>query len=41
MTPALARARFRAGPVTPTAGWCDGFTQANPITDARDDDHLI
>ena len=31
MTPAEARARFAAGLVTPTAGWCDGFTQANLI----------
>jgi uncharacterized protein YcsI (UPF0317 family) len=35
MTPAQARARFRAGLVTPTAGWCDGFTQANLITVPR------
>lgn len=35
MTPAQARARFRAGLVTPTAGWCDGFTQANLLTVPR------
>lgn len=35
MTPAQARARFRAGLVTPTAGWCDGYTQANLITVPR------
>ncbi|MHA6786002.1 putative hydro-lyase [Pseudonocardia saturnea] len=35
MTPAQARARFRAGLVTPTAGWCDGSTQANLITVPR------
>jgi uncharacterized protein YcsI (UPF0317 family) len=27
--PSEARGRFRAGLVTPTAGWCDGYTQAN------------
>jgi uncharacterized protein YcsI (UPF0317 family) len=35
-TPAEARARFRAGLVTPTAGWCDGWTQANLIALPRD-----
>lgn len=35
MTPAQARARFRGGLVTPTAGWCDGATQANLITVPR------
>ncbi len=35
MTPDEARARFRAGLVTPTAGWCDGFTQANLIAVPR------
>ena len=35
MTPAEARARFAAGLVTPTAGWCDGFTQANLIAVPR------
>lgn len=36
MTPAEARARFRAGLVTPTAGWCDGYTQANLVAVPRD-----
>ncbi|MDN5861782.1 MAG: putative hydro-lyase [Pseudonocardia sp.] len=31
MTPQEARARFRAGLVTPTAGWCDGWAQANLV----------
>jgi uncharacterized protein YcsI (UPF0317 family) len=31
LTPAEARARFRDGLVTLTAGWCDGWTQANLI----------
>ncbi|MDN5929582.1 MAG: DUF1445 domain-containing protein [Pseudonocardia sp.] len=35
MTPAQARARFRAGLVTPTTGWCDGITQTNLITVPR------
>src|SRR5690606_32056125 len=35
-TPAEARARFRAGLVTPTAGWCDGYTQANLIAVPKD-----
>lgn len=30
-TPQEARARFRAGLVTPTAGWCDGWAQANLV----------
>lgn len=30
-TPAEARALFRAGLVTPTAGWCDGWAQANLV----------
>ena len=30
--PSDARARFRDGLVTPTAGWCDGYTQANLIS---------
>jgi len=30
-TPADSRALFRGGLVTPTAGWADGFTQANLI----------
>jgi uncharacterized protein YcsI (UPF0317 family) len=36
MTPEQARARFRAGLVTPTAGWCDGFTQANLVAVPRE-----
>lgn len=32
LTPAAARARFRAGLVATTSGWCDGWTQANLIT---------
>ena len=32
LTPARARARFRDGLVTPTAGWCRGWTQANLVT---------
>lgn len=31
LTPAQARARFRAGERVPTAGWCRGWTQANLI----------
>jgi len=31
VSPAAARALFRAGLATPTAGWCAGFTQANLI----------
>ena len=31
-TPQEARRRFREGLVTPTAGWCDGWTQANLLT---------
>ncbi|MGH3357686.1 MAG: D-glutamate cyclase family protein, partial [Nocardioidaceae bacterium] len=31
-TPAAARRMFRGGTVTPTAGWCDGWTQANLLT---------
>ncbi len=34
--PSAARQRFRDGLVTPTAEWCDGFTQANLITVPRD-----
>jgi uncharacterized protein YcsI (UPF0317 family) len=34
--PSEARARFRAGLVTPTAGWCDGWAQANLIAVPRD-----
>lgn len=29
VTPAVARARFRAGLAVPTTGWCRGYTQAN------------
>ena len=36
MIPSAARARFRDGLVTPTAGWCDGYTQANLISVPRD-----
>jgi uncharacterized protein YcsI (UPF0317 family) len=36
MTPADARRRFRDGLVTPTAGWCDGYTQANLIIVPRE-----
>ncbi len=35
-TPAEARARFRDGLVTPTAGWARGWTQANLVTLPRD-----
>jgi uncharacterized protein YcsI (UPF0317 family) len=34
--PSDARARFRGGLVVPTAGWCDGYTQANLISVPRD-----
>jgi len=34
--PKDARARFRDGLVTPTSGWCDGYTQANLISVPRD-----
>ncbi|MEU7813611.1 putative hydro-lyase [Pseudonocardia sp. NPDC049154] len=36
LTPVEARERFRAGLVTPTAGWCAGFTQANLIALPRE-----
>lgn len=36
MTPAQARARFRDGLVTPTAGWCPGWAQANLLALPRD-----
>ena len=36
MIPSDARARFRGGLVVPTAGWCDGYTQANLISVPRD-----
>ncbi|GAA5143543.1 putative hydro-lyase [Nocardioides marinquilinus] len=35
-TPGEARAEFRAGLVTPTAGWCAGRTQANLVVLPRD-----
>ena len=35
-TPAEARARFRSGLRVPTAGWCDGWTQANLVAVPRD-----
>ncbi|QZY29207.1 putative hydro-lyase [Nocardioides coralli] len=31
LTPAEARAKFRAGLVSPTAGWCAGHTQVNLV----------
>ncbi len=31
LTPADARGRFRAGLQVPTAGWCDGWAQANLV----------
>jgi uncharacterized protein YcsI (UPF0317 family) len=31
LSPDKARAQFRAGRVTPTAGWCPGYAQANLI----------
>jgi uncharacterized protein YcsI (UPF0317 family) len=34
--PSDARAQFRDGLVTPTSGWCDGYTQANLISVPRD-----
>lgn len=36
LTPTEARARFRAGLRTPTAGWCDGWTQANLVAVPED-----
>jgi uncharacterized protein YcsI (UPF0317 family) len=35
-TPAEARALFRDGLVTPTAGWCAGWTQSNLLAVPRD-----
>ncbi len=35
-TPAQARDHFRAGTVSPTSGWCDGFTQANLVVLPKD-----
>ncbi|NJC66167.1 putative hydro-lyase [Planosporangium flavigriseum] len=36
LTPAAARAAFRAGLSTPTSGWCAGATQANLIAVPRE-----
>lgn len=36
LIPAQARERFAAGLVTPTAGWCAGWTQTNVIALPRD-----
>jgi uncharacterized protein YcsI (UPF0317 family) len=36
LSPAEAREQFRSGLVTPTAGWCDGFAQANLVAVPRD-----
>ncbi|UAL28408.1 putative hydro-lyase [Nocardioides rotundus] len=36
LTPTEARARFRDGLVTPTAGWCAGWTQANLLVLPRE-----
>lgn len=36
LTPAEARALFRAGLVTPTAGWCAGYAQGNLLIVPRD-----
>lgn len=36
VTPAAARARFRAGLAVPTTGWCRGYTQANVIALPRE-----
>jgi len=36
LTPAQARALFRAGLRVPTSGWCSGWTQANLIALPRD-----
>lgn len=35
-TPLEARAQFRGGLITPTAGWCPGWTQANLLALPRD-----
>ncbi|MEU6643742.1 putative hydro-lyase [Saccharomonospora sp. NPDC046836] len=37
MTPAEARAKFRAGLRVPTAGYCPGWTQANLLSLPRED----
>lgn len=36
MTPVEARRAFRSGEVSPTPGWCDGFTQVNLVVLPRD-----
>lgn len=36
LTPAQARAQFRAGMVAPTTGWAAGFAQANLVSVPRD-----
>jgi uncharacterized protein YcsI (UPF0317 family) len=35
LTPAEARARFRAGLRVPTSGWCAGWTQVNLLAVPR------
>lgn len=35
LTPAQARERFRGGLAVPTAGWCDGYAQANLVAVPR------
>lgn len=39
LTPAQARERFRGGLAVPTAGWCDGYAQANLVTVPREAAH--
>jgi uncharacterized protein YcsI (UPF0317 family) len=36
MAPAAARRAFRSGLVSPTSGWCDGWTQVNLVAVPRD-----
>ena len=36
LAPAEARRAFRSGEVSPTSGWCDGYTQANLVALPRD-----
>lgn len=36
MHPAQAREKFRSGTVSPTSGWCPGYTQANLVVLPRD-----
>jgi uncharacterized protein YcsI (UPF0317 family) len=36
MPPAEARRAFRSGDVSPTSGWCDGYTQVNVVALPRD-----